>query len=57
MPDTTSALNPFSIEGGLVIDPERSPAADISADSMTRLRTPFAAQTPARKRTDESANR
>ncbi|MFC7710934.1 hypothetical protein [Micromonospora lupini] len=43
----TSARNPFTIEGGRVVDDERSPAADVSAASMTRLRTPFAAEAEA----------
>lgn len=47
MPDMTSARNPFTIEGGRVVDDERSPTADISAASMTRLRTPFAAEAEA----------
>ncbi|MET8084151.1 hypothetical protein [Micromonospora sp. NPDC005237] len=47
MPDMTSARNPFTIEGGRVVDDERSPAADVSAASMTRLRTPFEAESGA----------
>jgi len=54
--DMTSALNPFSVEGEQVTDDERSPAADISADSMTRLRTPFATETPARESAETSAH-
>ncbi|MFJ8202115.1 hypothetical protein [Micromonospora chalcea] len=57
VPDKTFALNPFSIEGGRVTDEERSPAADISAASMTRLRSPFAAEEPARERGLESTAR
>ncbi|MBP1780624.1 MULTISPECIES: hypothetical protein [Micromonospora] len=57
VPDKTFALNPFSIEGAEVTDEERSPAADISAASMTRLRSPFAAEEPARERGPESTAR
>ncbi|MEU1813341.1 hypothetical protein O7622_07210 [Micromonospora sp. WMMD1076] len=49
MPDNTFALNPFRVEGLGVTDDERSPIADISAESMTRLRSPFAAAQPARE--------
>ncbi|MEU5904099.1 hypothetical protein [Micromonospora sp. NPDC047527] len=55
--DMTSALNPFSVEGDGVTNDEHSPAADVSADSMTRLRTPFAAETPDREPADEPAHR
>ena len=57
VPDKTLALNPFSIEGAEVTDEERSPSADISAASMTRLRSPFAAEEPARERGPESTAR
>ncbi|MFI7248040.1 hypothetical protein ACIODS_27260 [Micromonospora chalcea] len=57
VPDKTFALNPFSIEGAKVIDEERSPAADISAASMTRLRSPFASEEPARERGPEPTAR
>ncbi|MBC8988572.1 MULTISPECIES: hypothetical protein [Micromonospora] len=57
VPDKTFALNPFSIEGGKATDEERSPAADISAASMTRLRSPFAAEEPARERAGERTRR
>ncbi|MFF5176463.1 hypothetical protein ACFY2Q_00345 [Micromonospora sp. NPDC000316] len=57
MSDLTSALNPFSAEGDGVTDDERTPTADVSADSMTRLRTPFAAETPDREPADQPAHR
>ncbi|MEU0961614.1 hypothetical protein [Micromonospora aurantiaca (nom. illeg.)] len=49
MPDNTFALNPFRVEGVGATDDERSPIADVSAESMTRLRSPFAAAQPARE--------
>ena len=49
VPDNTFALNPFRVEGVGATDDERSPIADVSAESMTRLRSPFAATQPARE--------
>ncbi|MEU7806104.1 MULTISPECIES: hypothetical protein [unclassified Micromonospora] len=57
MPDKTFALNPFGVEGVKATDEERSPAADISAASMTRLRSPFTAEGPARDRAGEPTRR
>ena len=49
VPDNTFALNPFRVEGFGATDDERSPIADVSAESMTRLRRPFTAAQPARE--------
>ena len=55
MPDMTTALNPFSVEGERATDDERGPAVDVSAASMTRLRTPFTAETSDRETDDRPA--
>ena len=47
VPDNTFALNPFRVDGLGATDDERSPTADVSAESMTRLRSPFTAARPA----------
>ncbi|MGC4853559.1 hypothetical protein ACLQ24_09205 [Micromonospora sp. DT4] len=53
VPDLTFARNPFAIDGDrVVVDDERSPVTDVSAASMSRLRTPFAAANPAPATTD-----
>ncbi|WP_435585741.1 hypothetical protein [Micromonospora marina] len=57
VPDNTFALNPFRAGGAGVTDDERSPVADISAQSMTRLRSPFTAARPAREPAGEPARR
>ncbi|MEV5632020.1 hypothetical protein [Micromonospora tulbaghiae] len=57
VPDNTFALNPFRVEGLGATDDERSPIADISAESMTRLRSPFTAERSARVPVGEPARR
>ncbi|KAB1118952.1 hypothetical protein F6X54_01815 [Micromonospora aurantiaca] len=57
VPDNTFALNPFRAEGFGATDDERSPIADISAESMTRLRSPFTAARPARESAGAPARR
>ncbi|MEU7711346.1 hypothetical protein AB0B03_05345 [Micromonospora chalcea] len=57
VPDNTFTLNPFRAERFGVTDDERSPIADISAESMTRLRSPFTAERSARVSAGEPARR
>ncbi|SCF06317.1 hypothetical protein GA0070215_10761 [Micromonospora marina] len=57
VPDDTFVPNPFRVEGAGATDDERSPIADISAESMTRLRSPFTAAHPAREPAGEPARR
>ncbi len=49
VPDDTFALNPFRVEGAGATDDARSPIADVSVETMTRLRSPFTAAHPARE--------
>ncbi|MEV4521671.1 hypothetical protein ACGFKZ_00340 [Micromonospora tulbaghiae] len=57
VPDNTFALNPFRVEGLGATDDERSPIADVSAESMTRLRSPFTAERFGRESAGEPARR
>ncbi|MET7467440.1 hypothetical protein ACFYON_05760 [Micromonospora sp. NPDC005686] len=57
MPDNTFALNPFRVEGIGVTGDERGPIADISAESMTRLRSPFTTTRPGRESTGAPVGR
>ncbi|KAB1908757.1 hypothetical protein F8279_05940 [Micromonospora sp. AMSO1212t] len=57
VPDNTFALNPFRVEGLGATDDERNPIADVSAESMTRLRSPFTAAHPARESAGATARR
>ncbi|MCZ7425989.1 hypothetical protein O7607_09620 [Micromonospora sp. WMMA1949] len=57
VPDDTFALNPFRVEGLGATDDAPSPVADVSAESMTRLRSPFDAARPAREPAGEPARR
>ncbi|MDO3683279.1 hypothetical protein [Micromonospora sp. C28ISP2-4] len=57
VPDNMFALNPFRVDGLGATDDERSPIADISAESMTRLRSPFTAARPARESAGAPARR
>nr|WP_236646863.1 hypothetical protein [Micromonospora acroterricola] len=56
MPDLTSALNPFAAEGDRATDDDRGPTADVSAASMTRLRTPFASADDDHETADQTAS-
>ncbi|MEV4655149.1 hypothetical protein [Micromonospora sp. NPDC049301] len=51
----TFALNPFAADGDRAVDHEHGPTVDVSAATMTRLRTPFAPEDPEHETTDQSA--
>jgi hypothetical protein len=57
VPDMTFAQNPFAVEGDRAVDPESEPTVDVSAATMTRLRSPFAPEDPSRETTDQSTRR
>ncbi|MEU4772657.1 hypothetical protein [Micromonospora sp. NPDC023644] len=54
---TPPALNPFGSDGDGDTDRDRGRAVDVSADAMTRMRTPFVSGDTDRGAADETDRR